>query len=1673
MPAQELSHRTASTISTPVPPLRSRPGFRPGKAKKVVLWILAVVVVLLVALVALGPTIASKFGKGIAENALNEGISGRYVIDDLSLSWGGPQKVGPVRLLDPSGAAVGEADISAGAGLLSLATGGLDLGEVSVKIKGDIKQIVSPTGKERTTNLEEALRPRSGVASVPRPGNTTPGATPGKPSAEVRLPKGLAAKLRVTDSEVKYTGELTPGSGVRTIGITALSASGDFALGQPFKLTMTASTLDGQRALQLDATADNLTQTDGLLTLDKASADAKIDGAIPAEYLELIAARGGAGAGSGGGAGDPPARIGAHVILKDGRLTLADPSHPAFIEVKVPAAALAVPGKDGAAAPLTVAERPTISLLVQTLDLPVPAGRATAPDYRGGKITSLIRSTRMSGTASVGGQGNTASQRAFSVEPFELRLATPDLVQGIGLLGDITTTLDGKSSGRISLDLVAAELLDAAGAMRAGGPAKMRGRFVVESVPTAILQPMAQPMGLDLSEALGQWIKADIRAGILDPNSPETAALAGGSANTGAAPAPTKGGPANPEEVSASPYFSGTVVTEKTRLWFDLYIDPDKVRARNEGVKIETTALGYIVRRFMPEGTPVTVTGEGIASFVSTNFELPGILGGNGPDLSRTRADVRVVAGELTAQVNGKGSPLGIKSLDIVAKVDGEKSPKVTMTNVLAYDKRDMKIGGELAVTGLFKKDAGAPGGVSLSIKDARPEGTITVKDVPASIASLAGEQARRIADAAIGSVLNVEITAAPAPGGGEGGSSSIDLELASAGMNGTGQLIVGGGRVKTVGEGVSLRVTKPADVLNAVLNPPQGGGGGGAKVAVDSDSDLTLRISGIDVALGDDSIKPATLAAKASIATSGMGLTLHGPTGGAGERVLLSSLIADAVLDGKGGADLTLDTRGVFQNSVFSAKGTLGAGKVLGDSGVDIRTIEPRGNIALSQVPSSLVALVSPENAVLAQAVLGGTIDAQLAALTDAKGYEFTLTTPQVKAKSRAVIAADKMTVGPTTAEASLSPRTLDTVLALKAPDLAPRPALAGVARFAADVTPVTLPITGPTQVSTNPIGGYRATLRTDGDMVVQNVTTLGTGTPSARPLNVGVRLLGAALIKNTDPSIPLGEITASAELFDPANPGPTIVKARLDGGAMLPQQLKELNLEVPSTTALDRWLGTPDLASLALGESVKVIAMGQPVAAAGAGVLITSIVEAPKLQTRIAVGMSDNGVKVHPFDAQWTLDPLLANRYLFVDAQGKPTARLARAVKTTLAVKALDIGPSGRPLDPRVFKADIAFAAPGLAIVTPDGVEADLGNLQGKLGSVSSSTPGALAFELATPGVRLTSTGGKGAPVAGESKPLTIKGTLEDVADGTGALTPDRAVVTSKIDGGLPTPLIDALAGQGGALVDLLGARVDTSITTNRLGKQSGTLAATLLADNANASAEGSVQGGVFTASKQVVAKMSRITPEASKRYISTVVPILDKVEKTRDDKPAVITADGLTAPLDGDMSKLNADLMFDLGTVQFQSSDFFGEILKATSNAAVGKVGQKIPPFKAKVRQGVVNYERFTVPTGEFEISTEGRVDLVKKKMRLTVWVPLPALADEIAGALKLGSLPGLRDLNVIPLKMSGDLDKPDIDVDWERMGNDILKAPGKAAEGAGGGVEDLIKGVGDLFKKKKKK
>ena len=108
------------------------------------------------------------------------------------------------------------------------------------------------------------------------------------------------------------------------------------------------------------------------------------------------------------------------------------------------------------------------------------------------------------------------------------------------------------------------------------------------------------------------------------------------------------------------------------------------------------------------------------------------------------------------------------------------------------------------------------------------------------------------------------------------------------------------------------------------------------------------------------------------------------------------------------------------------------------------------------------------------------------------------------------------------------------------------------------------------------------------------------------------------------------------------------------------------------------------------------------------------------------------------------------------------------------------------------------------------------------------------AIAFDLTTQQVGI----GRG----GAANPVRAVGTITGLADDAGKLDTQKAAITAKVTGTLPTAVVDALANQRGALVDLLGATTALDLDAQSLSRTSGRLNAKMKADNAVAVIPGS---------------------------------------------------------------------------------------------------------------------------------------------------------------------------------------------------------------------------------------
>ena len=353
------------------------------------------------------------------------------------------------------------------------------------------------------------------------------------------------------------------------------------------------------------------------------------------------------------------------------------------------------------------------------------------------------------------------------------------------------------------------------------------------------------------------------------------------------------------------------------------------------------------------------------------------------------------------------------------------------------------------------------------------------------------------------------------------------------------------------------------------------------------------------------------------------------------------------------------------------------------------------------------------------------------------------------------------------------------------------------------------------------------------------------------------------------------------------------------------------------------------------------------------------------------------------------------------------------------------------------------------GRGALTLSGVQVDLS-------SPADST--AVNFALAVAEVA-------GGAARAASERAQITGRIDRLADRRGVPTPESAQITATgAFPALPTPIIDALAKQGGLLTEALGPTISVQLQAQNLSTQGGTLRASATSERAQATIGGRVENGAFVQSEPTQVTMRIITPSLTQR-LGGSLPVVGTLEKRAEDEPGVVRAENLTLPIDGDLSKLNGRVTIDPGIARFTTSGGFQSLLKVAGQRQEGLLGRKIEPFVVNIQRGVLSYDRFGLPLGEFSIETTGSVDLVNRRMDLVTYVPFFALTDEVAGSLStnlagaIGQFPGGVDrATLVPLRTSGSFGAPKTEVATglfvQQFGKSLLETPGRL-------VDDVIR------------
>jgi hypothetical protein len=287
-----------------------------------------------------------------------------------------------------------------------------------------------------------------------------------------------------------------------------------------------------------------------------------------------------------------------------------------------------------------------------------------------------------------------------------------------------------------------------------------------------------------------------------------------------------------------------------------------------------------------------------------------------------------------------------------------------------------------------------------------------------------------------------------------------------------------------------------------------------------------------------------------------------------------------------------------------------------------------------------------------------------------------------------------------------------------------------------------------------------------------------------------------------------------------------------------------------------------------------------------------------------------------------------------------------------------------------------------------------------------------------------------------------------------------PERFRVALQVHAqGLPVGLVDALAGQGGMLVEGLGARADLRLESAGLSREAGAFVLDLDSPQGPAHFDGELREGQLRVFKPkgLTAHFS-LGPLSSTRFVGRLVPLVCELSKPSGASPASLEVDALTLPLDGDLSKLDGLLRLDLGEVSYA-------ILPGMKGLFGSQAGQKavhLPAFTVPIQKGVVRYDKLLLPIGGRELAFHGSFSLVDGALQLGTEIPLELLGPKVNS--ELDKARGLIDgKTLVPIEIRGTWDKPHFAVGSGFLDSVVKKALGGALE----------KGLDGLFKKKPKK
>ncbi len=1491
--------------------------------------------------VTMGLPIAGLMAPGMIESGIGKSISGSVKVKQTSFSWGGPQSIGPIEIAGSDGKMIARISIESTAGVWGLATGylggSIDAGRIGITGKAAI--VRSADGQ---TNLERALAP-SGKAPAAAP--------PGKPGDAGVIRIGdlppIRAGVSIKELDITYTDSSQAGDQTYTLkGFTAdstIDIGSTSGIKASLKMATKMGLASGPTGDLKAAAKFELPAAAGVARLADASLSAQVSlTSAPVKVIDALALQKGRLIAAFGETAD--LELNAAGSLKDGDATLVARSANASadtafkinngtvtasktgtISARGQTLRALVPAIDRSLAEqklVTVAQLPDVSVEIKSLSLLIPRDPSKI-DLRGTALDLGVKTTGITGTVAID-RAQGAAPSAFSIAPIDLHVSTSDLAGTAAIAMGTSATIDNKPGGNVRVDLTAGHLLDAVGAP-SPAQATVQGTVDLAKLSTAIAQPFVQALKLDLPRDVGPELDVHLTA---------SATPAAG----GALPATN---------------LDADIQGQNVRIKGAFAVADGVLKTRGEGMTAAIASAGSIASRFVEPGTGFALAPAGQVQVTVRSLSLPLPTGSAPFDLGKLSADFDSTVGGMSLMPVGVGAGVGaieLRTLKTSAQLLPGATPKVSVSGEFQHDRQPFTLTGAMELKGLLASNAGK---TEISPRTLKPQGTIELKNVPTSLASVFGR--------------------------GPAASSAAVANALPAGA-----------------EGLAPPAGSPKPPPTPLPDRPAGTPPG----------------------------SPAP--------------------GGPGTR------------PAEKGFDLAALLRGAVGPTV------------------DVKIDSTPRDQALD-----VVASVKAQNMV-----------ADLAAGVEDRALDL---------KKASVVS-------------TIAPDTVQAIMDLVMPDLAQRPRLLRTTSATVQVSPVRIPLSEPifsgfkpdianspdatltislperTLVQGLSVKNADGTLRDLGSVGVEGFQVTATFPPAAlagstaRWTKQARAAINGRVLSGTEGTLMTLTGDASADLSAAGVAG----KSPLD---RLSASIKAQKIELASVERLAAQ--DPGFITGAVGDTANLTVNLSLAAPAGGGSLgdsdvgIEAAVDTPRLKIPepVKLKMQPDRVGIaSPIKVQWEIEPAWANRFLEAgpSAPGRAAAaapaRFTKPVKLSASVSSLSIsrGEGTGPLKPGIFALKASAEAPVLEMVGSDGSTITLGsttfNVQSRAANAANAAEaGSIDVDLAV--ANATVARPSAAPVQAKDMEFSLE--ISRLADEKGVVQTQTATVDAH--GNLPVipvPLLDLFAKQDGLLTDALGPVAEATIRADKLSRGGGSLEVHAKSARANASIVGTISGEVFATTQPLNVTVTEVSQELTQRLLKGV-PFIGSVEKTPQDQPATVVGTNLKVPLDNDLRKLSGTVVVDPGEARFTAGGDFGKILSALKQKAGGVAGKRLEPLNVELASGVATYQRWSLPLGEFQVQTEGKVDLVNKTIDVITWLPVGALTDEAAGLFKsstdftklLGGKGEDKDLSaatMVPWRTRGTFERNKTEPDLELFAKEVIKKLKP---------EDLIKkGVEDLLKKK---